>query len=234
MSQESYTHEQIEEKLKKALNSQKKRDSVSNKSIPKNLTAGNIKRGQSTKKTLDYEYNHPTNAEIVRMNKTHIHIEKWFASDLSLEKIWEKFMPLLEQSHPEEYKQGTVEEDTNQKKWILTNHLNYKTIITLTKYDRFGNLRILKRVAKWGAAADGILHGSYISLLTYGLIFALFQPSLLISIGTITIVWGLAGFIISRISLKKRKKKQKHLALFANKIINSLAEQSESSNLRGA
>ena len=233
MSKQSYSHNQFENKLKRVIKSQKKEDSASKNSAEYVITRSEKNRC-SPKKRLDYEYHHPTNAETIRMNATHIRIEKWFGSTLSLENIWLNFLPVLEHSFSDPHQKNVVEEEPHRKKWIHTNQMNNKLIVTLTKHDRFGNLKVSKRIANWGPAVDGILHGTYISLLIFGVSYAIFQPSTILSIAILIAAWLISALSISIISKRVRKKKQKQLVSLADKIINSLADQSENSNLQAA
>lgn len=225
MFQNKYSQKERENNVKKDLKSQKKNKISGNSSFEANKSTPN-KEKSAAGVNRDYEYNHPTNAEVIRMSKTHIHIEKWFTSELPVEKAWDLLLPMLQQNFAVNGQSGMIEDDRFGKKWIYTNRSNQKMIVTLRKKQHFGSLRISKRISNWSPLFNGLLHGAYVSLIVTATAFAIWAPSALETSGLFILLWGIATFIITRMSTANRRKKQKIVVAFAEKIITSLADHS--------
>lgn len=225
MSYKDYSVEAVKEIMTKVRNSQiTDHNSGSHEYSLVDSKHVYMKNGLSSRKSqkkIDYEYNRPTTAESNRITETHIFIEKWFECELSEDYMWNEIQTKLDHHFTDKDTAGKVKEGRSKKKWIYKNHSNHEMIFTLKKTDRFANLKISNRVGFWGAHFDGILHGSYTSLILLGLIYAIYQPTLQLSIGIFFLLWIVNAFAIYKFSISSRKKKHARLSNFTDKLVES-------------
>lgn len=225
MSYKDYSVEAVKEIMTKVRNSQIADHNSGSHELSlvdsKKVYMKNGLSSSKSKKKIDYEYNRPTTAESNRINETHIFIEKWFECTLPEDYMWNEIRTKLDHYFADKDTTGKVKEGRSKKKWIYKNHSNHEMIFTLKKTDRFSNVKVSRRVGFWGANIDGILHGSYTSLILLGLIYAIYQPSLQQSIGIFSLFWIVNAFAIYKFSISSRKKKHKHLTNFTDKLVES-------------
>lgn len=229
MSYKYYSEDAVKEIMLKIRESrQNGSDSVSSKSHT--LTADNFADfekelnpdSEQTRNVIS-EYDHPSTSINSGFEKTHILLDRIFHTDLPKDDIWRKILDNLIQNFNNETS-VEVKNEPSRKKWVHLSHSNFETVVTLTKKERNARLKISQRVGFWSAKIEGLLHGAYISLLLFGLIFATVQPSFAQSVGILLTVWAVSGLVVYGFSKSSRKRKRRHLNKLANHITERLTK----------
>lgn len=234
MSYKDYSVEAVKEIMNQVRDSQKtNQNSDTNQLSLVNSERFKEKSLSSKKPSIksDYEYNRPTTAENNLINETHIFIEKWFESDLSQDLMWNEIQTKLDDTFADKDTSGKVVDEPSKKRWIYKNHSNFEMILSFTKSDRFVNLKVTERIGFWSAKIDGILHGSYTSLVLTGLLYTTYEPSISVCIGIFMALWVVNAFTIYKFSDSLRTKKHKRLSKFTDKLVESFTLRDEDHQL---
>lgn len=223
MSYKNYSEEAVKEIMTKVMKSQK-RDVSNDYQSSRGLTLDElIKIGAETGIDSDkirkatYEYDHPITVKSDGISSTHAFIEKTFESEHNEDSIWDEILNVLGHYVVDDTS-GKTKLHPSKKMWTHVDHANHETVVSLTKTGKTANLQISQRVGFFSPPIQGVLHGAYTSFILFGFIFAIFNPSLILSIGILATLWTLIGIIIFKLNKVSRRKKLVRLKKLADQL----------------
>lgn len=239
MSYKDYSEKAVKEIMTKVMESQKKDSSEAYSSSTPISLDELVETGSQTEMNADeirkaaYEYDHPTTVQSNNISSTHITIEKSFQSDVSETIIWNEILNELEHYFADETPKK-IKLHPSEMIWTHIDHANHETVVSLIKKGPLATLKISKRIGFWSPAVEGVLHGAYTSLILFGVIFAILNPSEVASVGILVMLWTLIATTIFKLSSVTRRRKLDRLISITDQLMKRIPSAISTEDKRSA